>query len=346
MEIIQNITIDLFARDILPEVIVNQGDNAVTVKARLQHGNISFIPGGDAKVYVRKPDGTLVYNGCSIEGDFILVKTTTQMTAASGDALVVLQMTEGDTVLKTPVFRMRVLKTIADDEAVESSDEFGALESALQDVEKIKKEGVIKGDPGTAATITIGSVFTGKPGSAASVTNGGTEYAAVLDFVIPQGAQGPEGPAGSLDTDGTVEYQEPEVYTAPVSGISLKTWLGRAAKGLSDLFEGLAEKLDNANGLKSYDEVMAATAEGFYPDALAVKTGFTQLNTNLGSKVPTEKGVGGTLFKCTGGNLAMFYFDSGGNISIRFGDSSSGYTYVGIRPDGIYCNNVKKVTFS
>lgn len=141
MEIIQNITIDLFARDILPEVIVNQGDNAVTVKARLQHGNISFIPGGDAKVYVRKPDGTLVYNGCSIEGDFILVKTTTQMTAASGDALVVLQMTEGDTVLKTPVFRMRVLKTIADDEAVESSDEFGALKDALDavgDMEALK----------------------------------------------------------------------------------------------------------------------------------------------------------------------------------------------------------------
>ena len=42
--------------------------------------------------------------------------------------------------------------------------------------------------------------------------------------------------------------------------------------------------------LSSYDEVMAATEAGYLVDALAVKDGFTQLNTNLG-KINTSSGV-------------------------------------------------------
>lgn len=52
------------------------------------------------------------------------------------------------------------------------------------------------GKDGKAATIAVGSVTTGEAGSAASVTNAGTESAAVLDFVIPRGEQGPKGEQG------------------------------------------------------------------------------------------------------------------------------------------------------
>ena len=47
-----------------------------------------------------------------------------------------------------------------------------------------------QGDPGTAATIEIGTTTTGEPGTQASVTNTGTENAAVLNFTIPQGQSG------------------------------------------------------------------------------------------------------------------------------------------------------------
>lgn len=50
-----------------------------------------------------------------------------------------------------------------------------------------------KGDTGTAATITIGSVTTGAPGTNASVTNSGTSSAAILNFQIPRGAPGADG---------------------------------------------------------------------------------------------------------------------------------------------------------
>lgn len=43
------------------------------------------------------------------------------------------------------------------------------------------------GTPGTAATVTIGSVTTGGPGSPATVTNVGTSLNAVLNFSIPKG---------------------------------------------------------------------------------------------------------------------------------------------------------------
>lgn len=58
------------------------------------------------------------------------------------------------------------------------------------------------GQDGQAATITIGSTTTGNAGTNASVTNSGTSSAAVLDFVIPRGADGQNGTNGSDGTDG------------------------------------------------------------------------------------------------------------------------------------------------
>ena len=59
-----------------------------------------------------------------------------------------------------------------------------------------------KGDPGTAATVTVGTVTTGQPGTQASVTNSGTSSAAVLNFTIPQGATGAQGPQGEQGVQG------------------------------------------------------------------------------------------------------------------------------------------------
>ena len=58
------------------------------------------------------------------------------------------------------------------------------------------------GKDGKAATIAVGSVTTGEAGSAASVVNSGTESAAVLDFVIPQGAKGEQGEKGPQGEQG------------------------------------------------------------------------------------------------------------------------------------------------
>lgn len=60
--------------------------------------------------------------------------------------------------------------------------------------------------------------------------------------------------------------------------------------------------------LSSYDEVMAATEAGYLVDALAVKNGFTQLNTNISNKT-SLKGFSSSQkidfdFKTFGRNIA------------------------------------------
>lgn len=54
----------------------------------------------------------------------------------------------------------------------------------------LQSQVILKGDPGEAATIAVGTVTTLPAGSDATVTNVGTSEAAVFNFGIPQGADG------------------------------------------------------------------------------------------------------------------------------------------------------------
>jgi hypothetical protein len=80
-----------------------------------------------------------------------------------------------------------------------------------------------KGNAGSAATVSVGSVATGSAGSSATVTNAGTSSAAVFNFSIPTGStgaagavgpagpQGPAGAAGSAGAAGATGSQGPPV---------------------------------------------------------------------------------------------------------------------------------------
>lgn len=79
-----------------------------------------------------------------------------------------------------------------------------------------------KGDTGTAASITIGSVTTGAAGSAASVVNRGDANNAILDFVLPKGADG-KGLVITVnskkpDADGNVNVPDMEGASDSVAG--------------------------------------------------------------------------------------------------------------------------------
>lgn len=63
----------------------------------------------------------------------------------------------------------------------------------------------VKGDPGTAATIQVGTTQTVQPEANAEVMNTGTTTAAVLNFKIPRGEDGM--------TDLTAEYKDDSSYT-------------------------------------------------------------------------------------------------------------------------------------
>lgn len=66
------------------------------------------------------------------------------------------------------------------------------------------------------ATITVGRTTTTEPGTNASVTNVGTPSNAILDFNIPAGATGPQGPRGIQGPQGIQGVEGPKGDTGPI----------------------------------------------------------------------------------------------------------------------------------
>ena len=74
-----------------------------------------------------------------------------------------------------------------------------------------------QGAPGTAATIQVGSVTSG---SAPSVNNVGTDTAAIFDFVLEKGDQGPVGQAAGFGTPSAVASALPAGSTPTASVVA------------------------------------------------------------------------------------------------------------------------------
>lgn len=123
------------------------------------------------------------------------------------------------------------------------------------------------GAPGQAATIQIGTVT---DGDTAAVTNSGTDNAAVLDFVLPRGAQGESGPAGagvpSIEGVPTNYVLTPGGW-APPSGGAEREWTQLGVTDCSQVSGNIIY-----SGLDSYTEFLvlaetvmndSATASGY-----------------------------------------------------------------------------------
>lgn len=88
-------------------------------------------------------------------------------------------------------------------------------ETGAQGIQGMQGEPGPKGEPGTAATIQVGTVASGPSGSAPQVTNSGTASAAVFDFVIPKGDQGPQGVQGPAGPQGEAGARGPQGIQGP-----------------------------------------------------------------------------------------------------------------------------------
>lgn len=209
MKLYLPITVDLY--NIYPLRVLNLQQNNVGRGAliTLTAAGAVIVPDSESLyVYAQKPDGTVVYNTCTLKDNQIQVDFDEQMTVDSGILQVELQMvdTSGNSIT-TPIFQINVQKSNIDYQKITSQDSFQALVTTLAEVQELKKTG-LKGDPGEAATIQIGTVTASDPGSDPKVTNSGTQQDAVLNFVLPRGIQGPTGPKGDpgIANAATVAY--------------------------------------------------------------------------------------------------------------------------------------------
>lgn len=206
MKLYYPITVDLYKPYPPPLVEAQQNNIGRGVLVTLTAQGAVITPTGESiQLYAKKPDGTISYLACTLTGSQIECDFTNQMLALPGTVEVELQMIGGapgaETEITTPIFAVKVNPSNVDDSAIESQDEFPALVTALAEVAELKANG-LKGDPGEAATIQVGTVTASDPGSDPQVSNSGTEQDAIFDFVLPRGQQGPQGPPGEGVTFG------------------------------------------------------------------------------------------------------------------------------------------------
>lgn len=90
-----------------------------------------------------------------------------------------------------------------------------------------------KGDTGTAATVTVGTVTTLDPGESATVTNSGTSAAAVLNFGIPKGETGTV--ENITDSLLSMVYPVGSIYMS-VNSTSPASFLGGTWQRIQDRF--------------------------------------------------------------------------------------------------------------
>ena len=93
----------------------------------------------------------------------------------------------------------------------------------------------------------------------------------------PVGPQGPQGPAGEADASTVIEYSTPASYSSPASGDTLGILFGKITKGLSDLFVGLAAKLDSSKVIASTN----ITQTGYVMDGKTCSDAIAQLNSKF-----------------------------------------------------------------
>ena len=80
---------------------------------------------------VRKPDETVTLTAAQAVDNKVIAELTNQTLAVSGIADAQIIIYAGESVLRTPPFKLRVLECIITDGVIESTDEFSALTELL-----------------------------------------------------------------------------------------------------------------------------------------------------------------------------------------------------------------------
>ena len=171
------------------------------------------------------------------------------------------------------------------------------------------------GPQGPAGTVKVGSVTSASYGTAPKVTNSGTSTAAVLDFVIPQGAPG-ETTADVSELTANFITESTASYPTYTTTEKMKVILGKIKKYLADLKSNaasLASKISAVEtGKLNKTDVIAnltATTSGKALDATqgkALQDQITQLNSDFNNRIYTKETGSGNTFDIKKSNGWIF----------------------------------------
>lgn len=137
MQNIQKITIDFVADGPTQRASAKQWDkNSRIIRAEiLNNGFPVTIESGTTVTYaLRKPDKTQVVNTATYQDNIVTINLSDQCLTISGLAICEIIFVKNSQVISTAVFEIEIYQSAYDDDAMESSDDYGAIASMLEDV--------------------------------------------------------------------------------------------------------------------------------------------------------------------------------------------------------------------
>ncbi|HFJ9375114.1 TPA: BppU family phage baseplate upper protein, partial [Bacillus nitratireducens] len=140
------ITVDLIKDAHAPEVIRFSQNDLNSAKLLLNitkmAEELDLSTAKTVRMSFKKPDGTRVFqNDCQpinpLKGKYQIILKT-QTLAAAGDVIAQVHIEEEDRTIDTQAFYFKVNKSLASDEAIESTNEFGIMQKAIEAGEKFE----------------------------------------------------------------------------------------------------------------------------------------------------------------------------------------------------------------
>ena len=130
------LTCELYTEHVVPVLNAKQYDSGRGVDITLTDCGAVVVPAGTdvCTLYCKKQDGTVSYLSGELPGSAVRVDFTNTLLADPGVVECELEVTSGSDTISTPVFKVMVFPSNYDQSAIESQDEFTALETALQTV--------------------------------------------------------------------------------------------------------------------------------------------------------------------------------------------------------------------
>lgn len=137
MQSTQKITIDFVADGPTQRVSAKQWDkNSRIIRAEILNNGLPVtIESGTTVTYaLRKPDKTQVVNTATYQDNIVTINLSDQCLTISGLAICEIIFVKNSQVISTAVFEIEIYQSAYDDDAMESSDDYGAIASMLEDV--------------------------------------------------------------------------------------------------------------------------------------------------------------------------------------------------------------------
>lgn len=218
-----------------------QGSNMIPIVFEITDCDIPS--GATANIYIKKPSGAQIYNSCTISENEVTVQPTTQMFAEAGKQFGQLQILSGQKILESFLILFDVEKSIIDDAAIESTNEFTALQEIMKKAPEVIAAAEEAADNAQAIYEMVKEKLENGELNGPQGPQGKTGPQGPAGPRGPQGAKGEKGDPGSIENISAqqITFSEASQKAALISGDSLETLFGKTKKYQSENDEVIYE---------------------------------------------------------------------------------------------------------